>query len=51
MRAVYDDIVATRNTTWNQQLLKRPGLRSPTLRRTWESIKQIMAPGALDPLT
>ena len=22
-----------------------------TLRRTWESIKQVMAPGALDPLT
>ena len=23
----------------------------PTLRRTWESIKEVMAPGALDPLT
>jgi AhpD family alkylhydroperoxidase len=23
----------------------------PTLRRTWESLKEVMAPGALDPLT
>jgi AhpD family alkylhydroperoxidase len=51
VRAVYDDIMATRNTDWINNFWKALAHDPATLRRTWESIKQIMAPGALDPLT
>ena len=51
VRAVYDDIMATRRTDWINNFWKALAHDPPTLRRTWESIKQIMAPGALDPLT
>ena len=51
VRAVYDDIMATRNTDWINNFWKVLAHDPPTLRRTWESIKQIMAPGALDALT
>jgi AhpD family alkylhydroperoxidase len=50
VRAVYDDIMATRKTDWINNFWKALGNDPVTLRRTWESIKQIMAPGALDPL-
>ncbi|MCU1341935.1 MAG: alkylhydroperoxidase like protein AhpD family [Candidatus Acidoferrum typicum] len=51
MRAVYDDIMATRKTDWINNFWKALANDPVTLRRTWESIKQIMAPGALDSLT
>ena len=51
VRAVYDDIMATRQVNWINNFWKALAHDPPTLRRTWESIKQIMAPGALDPLT
>jgi AhpD family alkylhydroperoxidase len=51
VRVVYDDIMATRNTNWINNFWKALAFDPPTLRRTWESIKQIMAPGAIDPLT
>ena len=51
VRAVYDDIMATRGTNWINNFWKALAHDPITLRRTWESIKQIMAPGALDPLT
>jgi AhpD family alkylhydroperoxidase len=51
VRAVYDDIMATRNTDYINNFWKAIAHDVPTLRRTWESIKQIMAPGTLDPLT
>ncbi len=50
VRAVFDDIMATRNTDWINNFWKELARDPVTLRRTWESIKQIMAPGALDPL-
>ena len=50
-RAVYDDIMATRNTDTINNFWKALAHDPATLRRTWESVKQIMAPGALDPLT
>ena len=50
VRAVYDDIMATRKTDWINNFWKALAHDPATLRRTWESIKQIMAPGALDPL-
>ncbi len=51
VRAVYDDIMATRKTDWINNFWKALAHDPATLRRTWESIKQIMAPGTLDPLT
>jgi|SRR5215472_6581444 len=51
VRAVYDDIMKTRNVDWINNFWKALAHDPPTLRRTWESIKQIMAPGALDALT
>ncbi len=51
VRSVYDDIMATRKTDWINNFWKALAHDPPTLRRTWESIKQIMAPGALDALT
>jgi len=50
VRAVYDDIMRTRGTDWINNFWKALAHDPATLRRTWESIKQIMAPGALDPL-
>ena len=50
VRAVYDDIMATRKTDWINNFWKALANHPPTLRRTWESIKEVMAPGALDPL-
>jgi AhpD family alkylhydroperoxidase len=51
VRTVYDDIMATRKTDWINNFWKAIAHDPATLKRTWESIKQIMAPGALDPLT
>ena len=51
VRAVFDDIMATRKTDWINNFWKAIANDPATLRRTWDSIKQIMAPGALDPLT
>jgi AhpD family alkylhydroperoxidase len=51
VRAVYDDIMTTRKTDWINNFWKVLATHPPTLKRTWESIKQVMAPGALDPLT
>jgi len=51
VRAVYDDIMATRKTDWINNFWKALAHDPATLKRTWESIKQIMTPGALDPLT
>ena len=51
VRAVYDDIMATRKIDWINNFWKAIAHDAATLKRTWESLKQIMAPGALDPLT
>ena len=51
VRAVYDDIMATRGTDWVNNFWKALARDPASLRRTWESVKQVMGPGALDPLT
>jgi AhpD family alkylhydroperoxidase len=51
VRAVYDDIMSTRQTDYINNFWKALAHDPSTLKRTWESVKQIMAPGALDPLT
>ena len=51
VRAVYDDIKAVRQTDSINNFWKALAHDPATLRRTWESVKQIMGPGgALDPL-
>jgi AhpD family alkylhydroperoxidase len=51
VRAVYDDILTTRKTDYINNFWKALAHDPATLRRTWESVKQIMAPGSLDALT
>ena len=51
VRKVYDDIMATRKTDRVNNFWKAIAHDPATLRRTWESVKQIMGPGSLDPLT
>jgi AhpD family alkylhydroperoxidase len=51
VRAVYDDIMTTRKVDWINNFWKALAHDPVTLRRTWESIKEIMAPGALNALT
>jgi len=51
VRAVYDDIMVTRQTDYINNFWKALAHDPVTLKRTWESIKQVMASGALDALT
>src|SRR2546422_9317156 len=51
VRAVYDDIMATRKTEWINNFWKAIAHDSVMLRRTWLSVKEVMAPGALDART
>ena len=50
VRAVYDDIMTTRKTDRVNNFWKAIAHDPATLRRTWESVKQIMGAGPLDPL-
>jgi AhpD family alkylhydroperoxidase len=51
VRAVYDDILTTRKTDYINNFWKAIAHDPVLLRRTWETLKAIMAPGAMDPLT
>ncbi|MEP4421776.1 MAG: carboxymuconolactone decarboxylase family protein [Nitratireductor sp.] len=51
VRAVYDDIMATRKTDWINNFWKVLAHDPAQLKRVWEGLKAVMAPGALDPLT
>jgi AhpD family alkylhydroperoxidase len=51
VRAVYEDIKKTRNVDWINNFWKVIANDPAMLKRTWESVKQIMAPGALDQRT
>ena len=50
VRSVYDDIMRTRGADWVNNFWKALANDPAQLRRIWESVKQVMAPGALDPL-
>ena len=50
VKAVYDDIMKTRNIDWINNFWKALANDPAELRRVWEQVKQVMAPGALDPL-
>ena len=51
VRAVFDDIMRSRQIEDVNNFWKYLAHDPPTLKRTWESIKEIMAPGALDART
>src|SRR5436190_16993984 len=51
VRAVFDDIKASRNVPDVNNFWKYLARDEALLKRTWESVKEVMAPGALDPLT
>jgi len=48
VRAVYDDIMATRKTDWINNFWKALAADPALLKSTWEDTKQLMAPGVLD---
>jgi len=51
VRTVFDDIMTTRKTDWINNFWKALANDPVTLKRTWEDVKQIMAPGTLDAVT
>ena len=51
VRAVYDDIMATRKVDRVNNYWKVLAHHPPTLKRMWANSKEVMAAGALDPLT
>ena len=50
-RAVFADIRKVRNTDYVNDFWRVLAHDPPTLARTWAAVKEVMAPGALDPLT
>ena len=51
VRAVYDDIRATRKTDFINNFWRALAVNPVQLRRTWDAAKAVMAPGAIDALT
>lgn len=51
VRAVYDDIMRSRGVDWINNFWQALANHPPTLQRTWESLKAVMGPGTLDPVT
>ena len=51
VEAVFADIRATRNSDIINNFWKALASHPPTLKRTWESVKEVMGPGVLDPVT
>jgi hypothetical protein len=45
VRAVYDDIMETRQVDWVNNFWKALAVDPVSLRRTWESVKEVMARG------
>lgn len=51
VRAIYDDIMATRGIDWINNFWKSLAVQPELLQRTWHGVKSVMAPGALDAVT
>src|SRR6202163_3540146 len=49
--ALFQKIRPPRTTDWINNFWRALANHPATLRRTWQSLKEVMAPGALDPLT
>ncbi len=50
VKVVYDDIMKTRGTDWVNNFWKALANDPKLLASVWAQVKQVMAPGALDPL-
>jgi AhpD family alkylhydroperoxidase len=50
VRSIYDDIMMTRGVDWINNFWKALANDPKELARVWQNVKQVMAPGALDPL-
>jgi AhpD family alkylhydroperoxidase len=50
VKVVYDDIMKTRGVDWINNFWKVLANDPALLARIWAQVKQVMAPGALDPL-
>ena len=50
VKVVYDDIMKTRGVDWINNFWKVLANDPAQLARVWAQVKQVMAPGALDPL-
>jgi AhpD family alkylhydroperoxidase len=50
VKSVYDDIMKTRGVDWINNFWKALANDPRELARVWANVKQVMAPGALDPL-
>ena len=50
VKVVYDDIMKTRGVDWINNFWKALANDPEQLARVWAQVKQVMAPGALDPL-
>jgi len=50
VRAIYDDIMRSRGVDWINNFWKALANDPALLARTWQNVRQTMAPGALDPL-
>jgi AhpD family alkylhydroperoxidase len=51
VRKIYDDIRAIRQTEYINNFWKALANHPPTLQRTWDTLKEVMAgPGEIDPL-
>ncbi len=51
VKAVYDEIMTTRKSDWVNNFWKVLASSPITLKRIWTNVKEVMSPGALDPLT
>jgi AhpD family alkylhydroperoxidase len=51
VKSVYEDIMTTRKIDWINNFWKMLANHPPTLNRIWNAIKEVMAPGKIDPLT
>ena len=51
VRQVYDDIMTTRGVDWINNFWKVLAVQPELLRRTWNGVKEVMAPGAIDAIT
>ena len=51
VRQVYDDIMRTRKVDWINNFWKVLAVQPELLQRTWDGVKEVMAPGAIDSLT
>lgn len=51
VKAVYDDICKVRNTDYVNNFWKALANHPKTLKRVWDGLKEVMAPGEIDALT